>query len=241
MNMNINKNIAISGIGKLNCGDYNEISISGSGDILESVEATKLEIVGTATINGDARIKEILITGNLFVEGCVIGEGLKTSGATIVNKMIELTTLETNGSFTCHDVINSKYISCNGTINSVRIDTSKFLSSGSINVKEQINASEIDITLFDNSFVKELKGDKVHIKKCNKKKSTNNIFKLFKPKFKLTVELIESNHISIEFTNADKIRGKNVIIGPNSKVQHVEYSDFLEIDPTSQVINSKKV
>jgi hypothetical protein len=58
---------------------------------------------------------------------------------------------------------------------------------------------------------------------------------------RLEADLIEGNNISIEYTEVKTVRGNNILIGDNCRVDLVEYSGELGISPNAIVKNRVKV
>jgi len=56
----------------------------------------------------------------------------------------------------------------------------------------------------------------------------------------LEVETIEGDDIYLEYTKASVVRGKKIAIGPGCEIDHVEYSDSLEIDEDAHVVKQDK-
>jgi len=53
--------------------------------------------------------------------------------------------------------------------------------------------------------------------------------------------LIEADEISLEATVAKMVRGKRVTIGPGCRIDQVEYTESLQIDPKSVVREQVRV
>jgi hypothetical protein len=53
--------------------------------------------------------------------------------------------------------------------------------------------------------------------------------------------LLEADEISLEATVAKIVRGKRVIIGPECRIDRIEYAESLQIDPKSAVKEQVRV
>ena len=58
---------------------------------------------------------------------------------------------------------------------------------------------------------------------------------------RLTTGTIEGNRISLECTDAEIVRGQDVVIGKECKIGRVEYSGTLEIQDNAEVGQQVKV
>ncbi|HED03386.1 MAG TPA: polymer-forming cytoskeletal protein [Candidatus Fraserbacteria bacterium] len=58
---------------------------------------------------------------------------------------------------------------------------------------------------------------------------------------RLEVETIEGDQIYLEATQAETVRGKRVIIGPDCQIEAVEYEELCEVDESATVAHQQKV
>ena len=64
---------------------------------------------------------------------------------------------------------------------------------------------------------------------------------LRKKKCILEGQLLEGEHIEVEYCHVKQIYGDVIKIGPGCIIEEIEYKDQLEIDPTSVVKVTKRV
>jgi cytoskeletal protein CcmA (bactofilin family) len=58
---------------------------------------------------------------------------------------------------------------------------------------------------------------------------------------RLVTETIEADEIYLEATEAKTVRGKRVVIGPDCRIESVEYEESCEVDESSSVAHQNKV
>jgi cytoskeletal protein CcmA (bactofilin family) len=58
---------------------------------------------------------------------------------------------------------------------------------------------------------------------------------------RLETSIIEADEIYLESTQAETVRGKRVIIGPDCQIESVEYEESCEVDHSSSVAHQQKV
>lgn len=240
-------NASISGSGTIGGGQYEKVTISGSGKVSGNLQASEFKISGSGKVEGNVQVGHCKISGSGSVEGSLKGTVFKVSGSAKVKGAMELTELIVKGSFKCESSIKSNCILSSGSLKALGdVETESFTSDGNFHVVGLLNANEINVKLRNRSFSKEIGGETIKIIKSDSSRESGVLKKLMiwllgSGNGTLTTDLIEGTNVYAEETKAKIIRGDNVEIGPNCHVESVEYSNSINIDPTSVVLNQNMI
>ena len=246
---------------------YDDVTISGMGDVNGSVNCKTLTISGCGNVNGSVKCeKHVHISGTGGIDGSVVCGGelicsgcgeiggdvlckgsLKMSGTADIHGNIECkeATLsgagDIMGSLKCAERVD---ISGTGNVKG-DINAEKVVMSGSTTAKKNVSceSAQISGTTEINGL---LNAEEIHIVLGNVNICEIGCTKLSvvakdKKRGQLCCKTIEGDEISLVNTSAEVVRGKNVKIGPMCNVDVVEYSDTLEIDSEAAVGTQNKI
>lgn len=238
----------ISGSGLIGSGEYENITISGSGKIQGAIKCENLSVAGSASgesieCNGEMKIagncsfssniktNEIRVSGSFKCGGSIASENsFKCSGYSKIEKSIKCKNFNLSGYALVNDGIEAEDININGKIDCEGL----------------INAENITIKFWDStSKIGSIGGSKLTVKKESGKDLCSRlpILKWFYKtthKVKITNE-IECDIIDIDNVTAPKVTGRIVKIGENCEVDLVQYSETVEISPKAKVGKTEKI
>jgi cytoskeletal protein CcmA (bactofilin family) len=235
------QDLKISGMSKMNGGKFDFVEISGVGKIFGDVEANRMNISGVGNVEGDIKVVRMDIEGTSNVKGNIECEQMYDSGSVKVGGRLKADILKVNGMCRVGGSIKAKQIFSYGILNSgADVEAEEFDSEGAFKINGLLNANRIDIKIAYGSSVKEIGGEEITVKTA-KTIGFGFAMVLIGKRKCLKTELIEGTNISIEYTEANVVRGENIKIGAKCIVDLVEYSGTLEVDPSSVVKNQKKV
>jgi cytoskeletal protein CcmA (bactofilin family) len=235
------QDLKISGMSKMNGGKFDYVDISGVGKIYGDVEANILNISGVGNVEGNIKAVRMDIEGTSNVKGNIECAEVNNSGSVKVGGRLKTDILKSNGMCRVGGSVKAKQIFSYGVLNSgADVEAEEFDSEGVFNINGLLNANRIDIKVGYRSSVKEIGGEEITVKKA-KTMGLGFAMRFIGKSKCLRTELIEGTNISIEYTEADVIRGENIKIGAKCIVDLVEYSGTLEVDPSSVVKSQKKV
>ncbi len=119
----------------------------------------------------------------------------------------------------------------------------KFELNGAFTIGGLLNAGVIDIRLHGSSRVQEIGGGTIVIQRGHRLLS--GLQKLFRSltnhAHDLTADSIEGDVITLEYTSAKVVRGKQITIGPGCDIALVEYSESLRQDENARVGEKRQV
>lgn len=114
---------------------------------------------------------------------------------------------------------------------------------GGFDIDGLLNVEEFELSMHWPCKVSEIGGTTINIKN-NTKFSFLGIKNMIKPhsnKRLLEVDTIEADEIHLENTNANIVRGKKITLGPDCKINKIEYQDSFTEHEKSNVESSEKI
>ncbi|GAA0677551.1 MULTISPECIES: polymer-forming cytoskeletal protein [Clostridium] len=252
--------IKISGSSTMPGGKYRDVKISGAGKIQGNVECECVKVSGAATIAGDALVVndikvsgkctlkghvkagEVKVSGSLSVEQDLTASALKISGSTRVNGQCNVEEILISGSLSATEV-NGKRINVAGSLKTsgdVEADFIKF--NGKFNIENLLSGDEIIINPSNKCYAKEIGGQNIRIERYeNNGGIISSFFGLSLAFGKVSAQLIEGDNIVLEYTDADIVRGKNVVIGRGCNINKVEYTNEYKLKDDGKVENAEQI
>lgn len=251
--------LKINGSGSAGGGQYEDVSISGSGKIHGDVECESLKIDGSGKVEGSVLAEQIKISGSSTLKGKIETKLLKVNGSTKFEETVSAEEFTVNGSAKMLKELTAGEFKVNGSakvmgkIQAERVEVTgllsaskdceaeSFRSSGVIHIGGLLSADQIEICMDHYSKVKEIGGETITV-------SVEKSFSLFRRLFRflnsdpyLQTEVIEGDTIRLQNTKAKLVRGKDISIGENCEIGTVEYTGSLDVHPKATVQESVKV
>jgi len=187
------------------------VYFEGLGNI-NGGEYDKVSVEGVGSCNGDIKTDEMLITGVFNCSGEIEAKRLRCEGVATIKGDILAETIDVEG------VINIK----TGT----KIEATSIQCEGVININGQISADVIYSEGYMSA--KEIVGDRIVIK------TPVGLFTGFTGK-RSKIDLIEATNIELRNVKAREVNGKDIIIGPKCRIELLDCSGTLKIDPSAFV------
>lgn len=235
--------VKILGSGESSGGEYNQVKILGSGDVNGDLKCKELKVLGAGDINGNVEGEIIKVAGAADIDGNVKGERISVSGAADIKGNVKCKKFKIAGAIDVDGNVYSEEIEISGAVEiGGDCEAEIFNSNGVFQIEGMLNAGEINIKLKGKNEVGEIGGEKIEVKKNDEK----GIGRFFKVSFnntvaKLECELIEGDEIYLEYTHAETVRGKSIVLGPGCNIENVEYSESFNMSNESKVKVTKKI
>lgn len=222
-------NYSFAGAGTVPSGEYDNISVSGSGKG-----------------SGDIRCKNFKASGsfggtyNLFCS-----EDLKVSGSFKCEGNIKAGYLSSAGAFKCGKTIKAEKIKIAGAVsveNDIEADTISIC--GSLNCGGLVNAENFYFEHDGFSKIGSIGGSSIKIVSSGSRTTFRllNIFRGNSACGRVTVdECIEGDVVTLEYVNAPKVVGRIVVIGKGCNIGSVTYSESLDISPEAKAENCEQL
>lgn len=258
------RSLNFDGVGKCRGGSFDEVNISGVGKIDGDIKCNKFNSLGCAKVIGTTECEEFFTAGISKMVGNIFASNLDISGTLKCTGDIYSTEINSGGMIHAEGNLKSDVIKGNGYLKvNQSIECESININGIVECGKFLNCEEITINLNGISSVNEIGASSVNISKGHGnyyggfnilKRQTGDFEKHFSSfrnlgilsikKFaenKLVANTIEADEISLENSAVKVLRGKNIKIGKGCYIEHLEYSESVEIDDNSEVSEINKI
>ncbi|MDG5786160.1 polymer-forming cytoskeletal protein [Evansella sp. AB-P1] len=234
-------NLILSGNGEVAGGVFENVIINGNGTVNGEIECDKFECNGSAKIKGDILSRITEIKGNTKVYGNVEANVIDLQGNSNISGKITFERLVIKGNASLRNGIKGENVSLEGMVKiNGDCEVENAYLNGAFTIDGLINGDKVGINLHGKSFVNEIGGEKISVKRVGH--TFLHLDKLFKSLSKeLHVELIEGDDIILEYTKAKTVRGNRVSIGPGCEIELLEYRNELTISDEALVKVKNKI
>jgi len=238
------QNPHIAGLGKLPGGNYQTVTISGSGEVQGNLRAERVTLSGSTRIDGDVTTDAISASGVSQIKGSLTVRNACFSGRASVQGSLKSETLQFGGALDVDGDINASTLCGDGAI-----------QAGAI------KADEVELGISGASEVHVLSGKKIKVKAGERGavsvsvsgKTSSSVFAHHTTmsgatissvsqtstadagECKLTADEIVGDDIDLDVTDARRVEGKKVRIGPGCMIDKVQYRESLDVDPKATV------
>jgi cytoskeletal protein CcmA (bactofilin family) len=209
--------ISISGIASSSGGTFNQVNIDGVGKIRGDVTCQQFQANGTAKVEGNLQADIVRINGMSTIKGAVRADSMQMDGKVTIQ-----------GPLTCDS------IHFNGDVKiGANCSAEQFQASGTFVIEGMLNAGNIMIHIHGRCRANEIGGEQITVKQIRGNLMNKMMGALFNSH--LSAEVIEGDHVTLENTKAQVVRGNQVVIGPDCVIDRVEYKEHLHIHPSAKV------
>ncbi|HIE47445.1 TPA: polymer-forming cytoskeletal protein [Candidatus Bipolaricaulota bacterium] len=231
------RSVSIAGAGKVAGGEYHTVKISGSGKVEGDLVAEELRIAGAGKVEGAAKVREIVVSGTGRFEGPVEAESFHCSGACKVEAELVAKEVRVAGILKIEGNVKASYFRSGGGLKvEGSLEADLVSLAGITTVTELLAADRVEMRLEDASFVREIGGETIEIKRRSRSGLLEELgLPFFRKRGTLQVSTIEGDEVYLEGTQAKLVRGKKIHIGPGCLIDRVEYEESLEVHPDSRV------
>jgi len=232
------KDLIINGTGDYPGGNYHKISIRGEGTILDDVECLVFNVYGTSEVLKSVKAGSVKILGEAETKGRMEVNDMLVMGSMGIGENAHLNKVKVMGTLDIAGELSGETATILGSI-SVGGDAEfeTFSSSGGFEIKGLLNADTINIGLrFAESSADEIGGGKITVKK-----KRNSLLPFKGSEGSLRAKVIEGDEVSLENTKADVVRGNKVKIGQGCEIGLVEYRSELSEDKNARIKVAKKI
>lgn len=237
-----NRDLHISGAGSYPGGEFDSVSISGSGKINGDIRCKSFSGSGSSKVVGNVVCESFSCSGSGKVVGSVEGISIKASGCCKIEGDVKGGTLSVSGATKILGSVKGEKVFGSGVLSVEKnIEAEEVKIDGSIKNEGIINAEKVVIECRSGNGTctfNEIGAATVSINGYNEA-SRPYLYKLFGmftgSTDGVTGNLIEGDTIYVANAKVDTIRGEHVTIGPNAEIRCVEYSGEIKISDTAIV------
>ncbi|WP_026694996.1 bactofilin family protein [Peribacillus kribbensis] len=220
-------------------GSFTDVHVNGSGKITSDVNCDSFHINGHSSVLGNIKAAgEITINGKADIKGSVKADEIEVNGKAEVKGALEAGDIKVNGNLKLFGNVTAEdFVSKGKTVIEGNCEAEDFVSRGTIHISELLNADSIDIKLIDDSFIKEMGGEEIEVRRDSSAPILGRLLSLLgsSKSCMLTSDSIEGDQIYLEYTSAGTVRGNDVRIGPGCNIGRLEYKNEMSVDPSSEV------
>jgi len=232
------RSVSIAGAGKVAGGEYHTVKISGSGRVEGDLVAEELRIAGAGKVEGGAKVKELVVSGTARFEGPVEADALQIAGACKIEAELSAKEARVAGALKVEGGVKAHYFKASGGLKvEGNLEADLVSLAGKVTITGLLAADRVEMRLEDASFVQEIGGERIEIRRRARGKGLLEELGLhfFRRPGTLQATSIEGDEVYLEGTQAKLVRGKEVHIGPGCRIERVEYEESLRVHPESRV------
>ena len=205
-------NMRIAGKGTVPAGEYEKVSISGSGSLFGEIHCNNFSAAGRSS--GES------ITG---------AERFKASGSSSFSGTVKAQNVRAAGSFSCGgDLVAEEELSVSGSLRvggdlqaaSVRI-------AGGLVCDGALCAKETELQADREMRLERIAGGNVRTRR--------KLISFFRKRRVSVTTAIEGDALDLEYVTVPRVKGQNVIIGKGCVIDLVQYRDEIQISPKATV------
>jgi len=217
--------VKINGDGSLSGGTYGAVTVNGAGTINGDIDCVRYTINGAGTSNGRVVAQEITVNGQGTFNGEVQATSMTVNGDASVRDGVGISrfTVKGNatvgGSIAAHEVVIKGFLKGAGDC-----QAESFSAEGAFTVAGLLSADVIDVKIYGTCSAREIGGEKITVLSPQGFQSITQIFTFWAEK-RLTADTVEGDDVYLEGVTAKTVRGRNVTIGNDCRIDVVEYSD----------------
>ena len=243
MDDQMRKDVTVAGNWALTGCKYNSVRVNGRGVFEGGLDCIELESQGAMDVTGDLVAVAAKIIGKTQVDGNMQLTELAVLGNLLNRGNISVVTFEVHGQCEVGGAIAAETVQVDGILK-VRgaCEAELFTSTGIFFIEGLLNSGIINIELTDQCRVQEIGGE--NIKVCGRQANTvpgGVAHDQPGERCTLIVDTIEGDNIYLEQTVAQVVRGNNITIGPDCRIESVEYRNIFAQDESAQVKDVQRV
>lgn len=240
--------IKISGSGHIAAGEYENIRISGSGQLKGFVRCENLHVSGSAIgaelvcknelhVSGSGRFSKAIQARNMSISGSFSCAGSLTASEKIT----------CSGGIKCEDNVKCATLSVSGGLSvSGDVEAETISVRGHLNCDGLINAEELTIESNEEMQIGSIGGSKIAIYRHVNAKTPfrlpllSSLLKSFHGTVFVRAA-IKGDTIALEDVTAPRVSGREVAIGEGCEIELVQYSEKIEVSPNAKVGRIEKI
>ncbi len=241
--------IKISGSGSISEGRLNS---SGSCSITGSIKAVSVKSSGSLRIGGDLEAGMFTASGSCRIGGSLSVKEARVSGSCMVGGAVKAeTSFKSSGSLSVGGNITAGLLTCSGSVRAESVEARECYLSGSFHFRSVKCYEVFEAKLHGSSTVDgSITAKTVSIKSRRGEGKGLRVVLLgitlidvsrHGEKGSLSVDTISGEDIYLENVCCRLVKGGRVYVGPGCKIERVEYTESLTVDPESSVNEQIKV
>ena len=217
--------VKINGDGNLSGGTYGGVTINGAGTIDGDIDCVRYTVNGAGTANGRVVAQTITVNGQGTFNGEIQASSMTVNGDASVRDGVGIADFTIKGNTNVGGSIAANQLTLRGFLRGAGdCQAESFTGEGAFTIAGLLSADIIDVKIYGTCAAKEIGGEKITIRSPQGFQSITQIFTFWAER-RLTADTIEGDDVYLECVTAKTVRGRNVTIGTDCRVDVVEYSD----------------
>ena len=208
----------IAGSGTIPPGEYDKVTMRGSGRLFGEVQCTSFSA-----------------SGSCKGESIACAEGFKASGRAAFSKNIKAKNIRASGSFSCDgNLAAEELLRVFGSLHAGgSVEAKSVHIVGGLECEGALRAEDIMLQADKLMSVGSMRGNTILLKR-----KRVSIF----PKRRVIVSAaIEADAPTLEYVTCPRVTGRVVVIGKGCKIDLVQYSEEIQISPKATVGKVEKI
>ena len=245
--MSTNMDMRISGSGKVPAGEYNHVSVSGSGSLVGVVRCVSFSSSGASHGESIECSDTFKVSGASSFSGTVKANYVGASGSFSCGDLVADEKLSVSGSAKCKGNVKGNLLSIAGALQvKGDVEGEKVKVDGVLNCGGLLNAEDIEIKYERGMEIGSIGGSKIVIfpKNASKPIARLPLFSALAKRAGGGVSVatsIEGDEIALEGVTCPRVTGRIVAIECGCNIDLVQYSETVEISPDAKVGRTEKI
>ena len=208
----------IAGRGTVPAGEYDKVSLSGSGRLF-----------------GEVRCNNFSASGTSKGESITCAERFKVSGASSFSGTVKAKNVRTAGSFSCDgDLIAQEQLHVSGSLRvGGDVQAKSVCIAGGLECNGALCAKSIALQADKQMHIGSIAGGNVRTRR--------KLISIFRKRRVSVTTAIEGDALDLQFVSAPRVTGGTVIIGKGCRIDLVQYREKVEIAPGTQIGKVEKI
>lgn len=225
MNDQVN-DVRIAGEGTVGAGSYGTVTINGAGTVHGDITCTEIRINGAGTCKGAVKADTAVINGTGRFDGQVQIGDVTVNGEATAMQSAGIGVLRVKGRMQIKGSLAARTADVRGELSvGENVEAESFEGEGAFKVGGLLNSERVSFRLHGESSAREIGGENITVL-GPRGFVPAALLGLFTEK-RLTVDTIEGDDITLEYTTAKMVRGARVSIGEGCKIGTVEYTESI--------------
>ncbi|ERS94550.1 hypothetical protein [Staphylococcus simulans] len=232
---------SIKGMGKkqLEDSEYDAITLLGEVQFPFETSVNNIKMTGEITASDQVNVNKIKLIGNFTGRKNVHVTTASIIGEVEVEEDLTFELLKVTGTVDVKGHLNGKRLKLLGVLETEgNCEVDELKIDGQVKVEGMLNADTVDVHVRQDSYVREIGGNVIHIRKHDGEKRKFKFITVMTSQSDsayLTAEVIEGDCIEVNRVKAKVIRGDHIILHEDVEVETIEYTKTLECAQAAQI------
>ncbi|HET7627304.1 MAG TPA: polymer-forming cytoskeletal protein [Bacillales bacterium] len=232
------RDLVINGHASAAGGRFKKVSVNGRGVVEGDVECDTFDCNGWGVFRGKVKTETLIVNGYAELNDRVEAGKVTVNGKARIGENLTARDVEISGDGKIGGTVTGEEVRIRGRVTiGGDCEAESVQGGGQFRIGGLLNAETIDLDVHGKSQAGEIGGKRIVIR--HEKHGWMKMMKTLFP-VKLTVETIEGDDVSLEYTSAKVVRGQRVRIGKGCAIDLVEYGETLDVDEGANVKNDRK-